>query len=1366
MLRTYILALGFLLACFATSGQADEFLFRKISPPEGFTYGNIKTIAEDNKGFIWFGTEHGLYKYDSRKLEKYTRQNRPYSIQGDNVEKVLKDNRGRLWVLTTEGISIFNEQIQGFVPVRLKSQDDERPGMEYTEIIENSAGELFVVRYYKIYRLNLKDSLIQSVDIRFRDDTDAVSQAFFDNNDKLWIGTIKGCIYRSQPPYHDFEYICHHRTDRIQSICQDNATLWIGYEFKGADHINQQGLIIEYYSETNITKNRLPSDRVRSIVKDASNRVWIGTYNGIALITRDDTHIIKKDFYNNLPHNSVHSLFVDSKNGLWTGTWSGGLAYLNTNDNQFIHFNRNQDHKSINSNIVISFCEDSNNNIWIATEDGGLSKFKPREKEFESYSVDGQAEGPSNIKCIVADKNNRIWIGTFGKGLWTFNPVTGRYEKASILNSDINNIYAILPQERGIWIGTYGTGLYFFDNESGRLTEYQNDLTNPSTISSRYIRVLLSDSYGGLWVGTQNGLNYKASGSESFNRYFLNNTVGLSISNNQIFALFEDSKGQIWIGTGGGGANCYHPGSGSITVLKKSDGLAGNIVFGILEDKQGNIWFSTENGISRYSPDIHQFKNFTVEDGLQGKQFNPSAAFASGKGEFFFGGPNGFNIIHPENLAENPVAPDVLITSLEINNEKVNTDSPVISSLYPVNGNGRLKLNHQQNTLTFEFVSNNFIQPAKNQFKYRMINYQDEWINTGAEGKAIFTKVPPGNYTFEVIGSNNDGIWSTEPTVLEINIMNPFWRTKLAYLIYFMIALVSAWAIRKEIVLRNKLKSQLLIEKVQRENEEKLHQLKLQFFTNISHEFRTPLTLILSPLENIMSKKYHDTYTKEHLSMIQRNAQRLKMLINQIIDFRRFELGKIEYIPVKSDIVQLCMGICGHFEVYARDKSISFSLVSSFKKFETEIDPEKFDKIIFNLLSNAFKFTPEGGNISVKIEETEIPAPGEKVDFSTNPDLKGKVLAIRISDTGPGIPVNQIPNIFERFNRVIPGSHSQGTGIGLNLAREYTRLHGGAITVERLPEKGVTFSVLIPQKENQKTGEQKSGILKYWIEKDAVETREPESQLETTSAKKDHSTSVLVVEDNIDMQKQIKHLLMYDYKVVTASNGIQGLELAKEIYPDIIVSDVVMPGIDGIELCKRIKDDLQTSHIPVILLTALSEDDKHIVGLETGADAYIVKPFDNKVLMAQIRNLLKSRERMQKSYRESEEKWATDSNLSQREKSFVEKSELIVEKHLLNPNFSVDHLADELGVSRSSLHRKLRVLTNQSATEFMRYVRMKKALKLMKEGNLNIDEIGFAVGFNSHSYFSQCFKKLYGKTPTEYQAELKMNKQENKTAGK
>lgn len=1341
----------FLLLFQGTKAQDNELMFRRISPEEGFTYGAIKVIREDANGFIWFGTEHGLYRYNSREVAKYVRETgNIHSIPGNNIDDLFKDSQGRLWVAANKEFCYFDESMQHFVRIDLEGSECDEQSVAADRIIQNKKGEMYVLHCNHVFKMDFSDSLFRKVNIGLQDPADNITFIEFDNSDNLWAGTNHGYLYSSPEPYDRFELFYHRLTDRIQAICQDNNTFWIGYETDGADHVNSQGILIQHYSHYGTDTDGLTgNDRVRGIIKDSENRIWIGTNNGLLLVSRNRTRLIRRDYYNNLPHNSIHSVFMDSRNGIWIGTWSGGLIHLGKNKTQFLHFNHNPGNKPLMSNVVSSFAEDKAGSVWISTEDGGLNHFNRATKEFNSFAGKIPGSSPGNIKKICFDGRNRLWLGTYATGLWSFDASATTYRRHPVGGKTNISIYDIMCDGNGIWLASFGDGLIYFNPEKDEIRKYVSGTNDPYSISSNLTRTLLLDSYGGLWIGTQNGLNYKPKGSEQFSRYFYNQYGLQSISNNQIFTLFEDSSGFIWIGTGGGGVNYFDPETSEFSVLNREDGLAGSSVYGILEDKNGNLWFSTENGLSCFSPRNRSFRNFTKEDGLQGNQFNPGAAYECSNGEFLFGGPNGFNLFNPDLITRNPVPPSVFIASLEINNQKVDPSSGHESVRAAVHTLEELVLKHHQNTLSFGFVSNNFIQPNKNQFRYRLVNYQNQWIDAGTTGKATFTMVPPGKYILEVIGSNNDGIWSEQPARLKISILNPFWKSLPAYLLYVMLLTAAALFLRREMILRQRLKNQLLIEKVQRENEENLHQMKLRIFTNISHEFRTPLTLILSPLEFIMAKKNHDKDTRDHLEMIRRNANRLRMLINQIIDFRRFELGKIEYNPVRTDLIRLCREICTHFESYAVDKSVSFRMESPFSALEINLDPEKLDKVIFNLISNAFKYTPDGGSIRLTVGERDLQA-APAAGFSTNPELSGKVIAIRVADSGPGVPENDIPRLFDRFYRSENGM-LQGTGIGLHLCSEYTRLHKGAITVENLPEKGLAVTVMLPVKPE----EVQSGTLrktsKRWEASHSDEKREDEIRVN----RKELNYSVLVIEDNLDMQRQIRILLENDYKVVVASNGKQGLQMTREIYPDLVLSDIIMPEMDGLELCSKLKEDLQTCHIPVILLTALSDTEKQIDGLEFGADAYITKPFDNKLLKAQISNLLNSRIRLQKSFKESEEKWAGDINLNQRDKNLIEKSVQIIEKHLLDSGFSVEQLSQKLGVSRSSLHRKMKALTNQSATEFIRYVRLRKAVKLMKEGLLNIDEICYAVGFNSHSYFSQCFKQQFGKTPTEYITDLK-----------
>ena len=1338
--------LGILLLCLLYglngSSQDDPILFRRVSPQGGFTYGAVRTITQDSLGSVWFGAEHGLYRYNSEEFQKYfSNPEDSTSLPGDNIRKILTTKKGKLWVVTSDGACYFNYQTNQFVPVQLAVHPKTTNLSTIQNIAENNRGQLVAVFYNHIGIFQSQTS--NQVDIlpfKFQNN-ESLSSVTFDSSDQLWIGTNRGAVYRSTPPYQTMELFCKHRSETVLTLCSDNNTLWIGYDWGGADHVNENGTIIQHYDQKKRGDAYIPHERVRQILKDSQNRIWLATYSGILLVSKNGNQIIKSNRYNNLPANSIYSLYSDSQNGIWIGTWSGGLTYYNPNENRFLHIQQLATDNISEGDVVSSFAEDQNGIIWIGSENDGLGSYNPKTKEFKHYQIPKKIAASPNIKSLAIDHQNRLWLGIFSKGLWLFDQQTKHFKEVKILNEKRVHIYNIWPVENGLWLASFSHGVIFYNFETKKITRYSNNSSDPNSLSSNTARCLIKDSYGGIWVGTNYGLNYLAKGSTKFQRY-LASAAKNGISNDEIFSLQEDHAGKIWIGTGGGGVDCFDPNTGQFRNFTKADGLAGFNVYGILEDNQANLWFSTENGISCYNPQSNHFRNFHEDNGLQGNQFNPGAAYKTTTGLFLFGGPNGYNMINPASIGLNSFNPVARIARMYVNNVPLeNYEKKQFNFVTTLSS---IELPYYENSLSFEFVASNYILPDRNRFRYRLKGYDDQWVDSGVEGLATFTKIPPGNYILEVMASNNDGIWSSQITHLVITITPPFWLTWYAYLFYLMLLVVTAIIIRKALVIRRQLKDELLVERVKNEKEEELHQAKLQLFTNISHEFKTPLTLILSPLDHIMRNRKFDPDTDDHLQMVKRNADRLNRLISQVIDFRKLELGKSSFHPQPTDLVKLGMEVCDFFKVYAKDKHIDFSLTAEIPQLVSQADEEKIDKVLFNFLSNAFKNTPDGGVIKVQIRQLPLLNKLFKTGFCTNTKLDGSGIEIRVDDNGNGIDPQELPLIFNRFYQ---GEETlqQGTGIGLHLCREYAEMHQGAIYVESELGRGSRFSLILPTDiliENEEPQ-----LEKKWFEPQKGETLEEEPVVS--------GQTILIVEDHLEMQRHLRYIFQDEYHVLTASNGNQGFDIASEFSPNLIVSDVMMPGKDGFELCAQLKEDIRTSHIPVILLTALSETDKHISGLQTGADAYMTKPFDDLLLKAQVKNLLKSRTKLQESFVNSQEEWEGDTSLMPADKNLVTKAIRIIERHLQDVNFSVEMLAAELNISRSSLHRKIKALTNQSSTEFIRYVRLKKAIQLMKDGNYNIDEIGYAVGFNSHSYFTQSFKKQFGETPSAYMNDLK-----------
>ena len=765
------------------------------------------------------------------------------------------------------------------------------------------------------------------------------------------------------------------------------------------------------------------------------------------------------------------------------------------------------------------------------------------------------------------------------------------------------------------------------------------------------------------------------------------------------------------------------------------------------------LWISTENGISSIDPVHHLFRNFYRQDELKGNQYNPGAVFLTSSGEILFGNTKGLTLFNPEQMKTNPVPPKVILTSLSINNRPVTIHTPGTPLKKSIQTEKLLRLSHQQNSLTFNFVANNFLLPNKNRFKYRMVNYDNKWVDAGNQNFATYTKIPAGNYLFEVIACNNDNLWSNTPLKLRIIISPPIWQTNYAYLSYFIILLLIFYFIRKEVLERQRYKKELLLARFVHDSEAQLYEMKHRFFTNISHEFRTPLTLIASPVNLLLTKFNLEPIVREHLLTMQRNSNRLLRLINQLIDIRKLELGKAVFHPENKDLITLCKEVISCFEMEAKDKNIHLSFNAEAEVINLLLDPEKADKIFFNLLSNAMKFTPENGTISITLFTTHSAELTEESVVMGEP-INGPIVCVEFSDSGPGIAADELKLIFDRFEQG-KNHQSSGTGIGLHMAYEYTRMHKGNIRVKSRIGAGSSFTVCFPLSEGSDRinalGEESDASL---LGKQPSELKEAPRE----SGEKHKMFTILIIEDHYELRNYLKNLLAPEYRIVTAPNGKQGLETALTIIPDLVITDVMMPQMDGFEVCRQLKNNIHSSHIPVVLLTALNETDQQIGGLKTGADAYITKPFDENILLAQIENLIRSRAKLREVFSVSDSEWASGMEILHSDRMLIDKATSIVELHLNDKTFVIEHLADHLGISESSLYRKLKVLTNQSPTEFVSYIRLKRAIKLMNDGNTNVDEIGYAVGFNSHSYFTNSFKKQFGKTPTDHLNDLRSKK--------
>lgn len=1344
MKKAWVTTILLIIFSLAGLGQiANTPAFRSVSPPEGFTFSAVMTITQDPLGMIWFGTQHGLYSYDTRNFMKYSFSNdNPATVIGNNVRNLYCDTSGKMWVSTNAGLCYYDFQLERFFRIYYTDNDGNRINRSTYRVLEDESNRLWVI---DSRGLALLDTINQTLNYKTFDiPVSGLNFGRISKEGTLWLGTTNGSVYTSTYPFDQLTLFGRFRQAAVQSILPSDEEVWIAYDWNGVVKTDFSGNTLAEYSQMSDNKSTTIShNRVRDIYIDKTDKVWLATYKGLSIIDGDNIANYNTENYPGINHNSLYTFFEDSHDGLWVGTWSGGLYYRNLNDNNFVHIKDNQN-PVLNTNVISSFVEGRDNTVWVGTESGMLFSFDLASLKYSRNNIVQPGAQVNNIKSLYTDSGGTIWLGTFSAGIWMNAPGETQFRQLPYLVKNRTGVYAFTQEHEKMWIATFGNGLHSYNTLTGETEHFMPRSGDTTSLSNAMVRSILLDRHGNLWVGTMNGLNLKMHGTNEFRRFSASNAYDpTTINHNEIFYIQEDRDGYIWVGTGGGGLNKYNPLTEKFEYYTIESGLGGREIYGILQDQSGNIWVSTENGISSFDPRTKLSRNFSREDGLQGRQFNPGSCFLSTNGVMFFGGSNGFNSFSPSNIKTNPLPPKILLTSISVNHEELSPgmpDSPLQTSLKYTD---KIVLGARQNSLTLTFIATNFLQPQKNNFRYRLLNYENQWINAGYDGKATFTKIPPGKYTFELLASNNDDVWSSEPLRLQIQIRYPVLLRWYAVAGYVLILILAAYYIEREISVRQTLRNQVRNERARREEEEKLSQMKMRFLTNITHEFKTPLTLIQSPAQQLLDKFSDDSEARFLLDILDRNSTRLQWLINQLVDLRKIDLNKLEALKKPVNVVRLCHVVEDYFLSYAKDKRINLSVVADLTEIFLLTDNDKMDIIITNLVSNALKFTPEGGSVTISVKQETNPCP-KQFNWHFGEKITGSAVTFTVKDTGPGIKQEEIPKMFELFTQG-KGHESSGTGIGLAIVREYVRILGGFIGVNS-DENGSAFVVCFPWAETDQFESDETEDYILPAEYQPIDDYLPDSGIPAGK----EQIKLLLVEDDTDMRNYLNTVLRKYFRVVTAVNGKQGFEKTLVTRPDIIIADIVMPVANGFEMNRLLKENPATRNIPVIIISAQTDQSTEIESLESGAEAFITKPFTDELLLAHIRKLLAKRN-LAKQGREWDAEPGNiidDSELSDSQP--LDKILRIIEKSMHRPDFGVDTLASQLNMSRTSLYRKLKTLTGQSATEFIRYVRLKKALSLMEGGMLSIEEVSMSVGFSSHSYFSHCFRQQFGKTPSEF----------------
>ena len=1305
----------------------NSYFFQDLDRNLALSNVAVNAICEDENGFVWFGGINGLYHHNTISIEKVNLyKDDKGASKPIKIIKLYRDRKNIMWVCTEKGLYKYLALKNKFEHIKLtngKNNEDTAP-TTITNIIQLKDETYLIHRNNQIFKYNDNNGSLLPLETNFKGNITFLHK---DINEIIYLGTHDGRVYSSEDSLKSLNLLYRSSKRGTSAICKDGSKYYIGYAWLGVDIINANGVKIGEMSNKLLNENAITDDHIRDIIKRKNDEIWIATYAGIVVIHQENQTLLDSRFDNGLPHRTVFAMCTGSNDKVWVGTESGGLACYSDYNYIFnyraLDYPREQSDKS----HISAFCEDSRGYIWIGSEDeGGIKVFNPTTNNFVdelSKSIDDSIRG---VKAITPVGDDVIAIvKNYSNKIILYN-----YKKHKIERS-IQLPLKADPGLRGVKL--YGSKLWIHDRVWLVTYDIHTHEIEIKYECSGKINTLFFDSAHNVWIGTTEGLFVIKPGAEQAQACSLMN-ADIDLSKGSIYSICEAQNGAIWIGTMGQGVYVYMPDAQGIQLTLAYNPTVEADIYSLLKDQQNNIWFMTNQGLYRYSESQQRTEYYGLKDGLLQTHTRINASLCSSTGTIYLGTKFGFNSIDPSHIKKIPNETSVILAGITINNTPFLKDSIGFAHPTAFTQLESITLNANENTLGFKVVCNNYIKSQKNRFKYRLENYDDTWMDIPQNKDIVFTKVPSGKYIFEAYGANNDMVWSTTPYRLEITILPPLYRRWYAILTYLWLALALAFFIYKEIKVRVRLRKEIAEAHYKTQANEQIYSERIKLFTNISHEFRTPLSLILSPIKYILQKNTLDDDTKHMLNVAERNAKRLLKLADQSLDYRLLEIEKLQANLKKHDLIKLTKDVCLCFEQEFIDRQMKFSYVSEFQELEVVMDGDMVEKITYNLISNALKYTPEKENIVLTIAIKNLTESDYSNTIHTENNFTGKAVSITVSDTGNGIKQELLPNIFERYTKGTK-SHETSTGIGLHLCKEYAILNGGNMQLINEEGKGCAFTLNLPLTEtiNYKMGEQKQ-LAKYTIKTSEI-YQQP------------NAFSILIFEDNGELRAFLKTFLGFYYKVITASSAERDLSQLQDLAIDLIITDISMPGMSGIELTKQLKHDPKYQQIPIIVMTAYADRMYQMESILAGADTFLTKPIDEPMLLAQVNNILEKRTLNK-----------VDTNTTKPlydKENFLTKVEKVVERNLQNSNFEITDLLKELNISRTTLTRKLKAETQLNPSSFIRDIRLKNAVKLLGNKQFNIDEIAHYVGFNSSSYFLRSFKKVYGVSPKEYRKNIK-----------
>ena len=1404
------LVLLIVLVLFEVDTFAQQLvIFKHFSVNNGLINDEIDHIYIDSEGFVWLGSATGLQQYDGYKFKEYQFITDDSTSISDNfITTISEDQIGNIWIGTfSHGLEMYDKKTDVFHHFNNSNRKGDWliPGYipkGKNVIAFDKHSLLWVNTFDCLYKVDLQKDRVSQFHNDFMgqivyDSTHHVIWIAGESLKKFDLGSENLSVFRPSTTATQFS--------EIHAILHDDQnTIWLGtdnglvlFDSGSSTYVS----LTDYFGDKGIVAKEdylWTNSPIRALYEDFRGNIWIGLQYGIYVLNKLDgsfryyTHEI--DNLNSLLNEEIREIYGNRKGVIWISYMTRGVSKVIIKTKKFDAYRHiSGDKNSLSGHKVRSVFKDNHDELWVGTFNNGLNRIQNHSAtnskvyKYLHEPNDHATISSDYITAIYVDKNERLWIGTYKNGLSYADNV---HQSLSIKFSrhfynEGFEVHEFMEDPFGrIWICTQ-SGFYIYSYETDTFKHYGHDQLHNQEVANLNIQSVIYEAPNVLWFATWNrgvckliinsdNLFTSDQSKDSLVIYDQIYDVNQSRIDPRFITLMKDPNNVIWLGSNVDGLIKMTETSKGINFIKydKWRGSPGNSVFGLAHDEKGFIWISTNNGIGKFNPEREEFNNYHESDGLLANAFTWDASFQAEDGKIFFGNSNGLNAFYPDSIHDNHIESNVYLSKLVINNNEVNINEEVNGRIIidkALRFTDEITLTHKEHVFSIEFSALDYGDPAEIRYRYLMEGFEEEWIEKNAENRQVtYTNLPPGSYTFKVQGTNSDGIWNDDEIRLNIEILRAPWKTFWAYSIYMIIFVILLYLFWWEIMRWSKLKRDLAVEHVKHEKDNELNRHKVQFFTNIAHELRTPLTLILGPLQRMIQR--HDGNNRVHQNhlLIEKNANRLLKLTTQILDFQKFESGNLKLKAAEGNVIKFLKEICIAFRHNAYRKEISFIANLDLPEIFMWYDRDKLENVVFNLLSNAMKYTPPKGHVSIsvaekpadEIKELELSKDNKHyASYGELPPKTTKVVEIKVEDTGCGISQDHLTNIFNRYYRT-ERTFDSGTGIGLEIVKNNIELHYGKIGVFSLEDKGSSFYVWLPLGKSHLKKDQILKDFKNSEHQDHYRYKHDKKLLkkkligeENDGIEKQQNGSkpaVLLADDNPEILVFLKEIFQSDYYVYTALDGNDALRLAFDIVPDLIITDIMMPGIDGLELCKQCKKDIKTSHIPIILLTARTSTIFKSEGFEIGADDYINKPFNPDLLERRVKNLIESRIKLRKKYGSDINLTPNDITLNDSDERFLNRLIKYIEDHIGESNLKIEHVARAIGISHSLLYKKLLALTNLTIVEFITTIRLKKASVLLIHSQGTVSQVAYEVGFSDPKYFSKCFQSYYKITPSEF----------------